>query len=162
MKFTLALVSGLIGAALANPAPVVQPDGMEKRFLTVTANVPAGSIVGLQSLLGTENFAGIPYALPPTGNLRLRPPVRLNATLSNFDATSPAPACPQMFAQQGNPNDFLSSVISTLTNIPLVQQALKVSENCLTIDVYRPKGTKAGDNLPVLYWMFGGGFEVSQ
>lgn len=37
---------------------------------------------------------------------------------------------------------------------PLVGQ-----EDCLAISVQRPAGTKAGDKLPVLFWIFGGGFE---
>lgn len=50
--------------------------------------------------------------------------------------------------------DVLSS--SLISNIaPLAGQ-----EDCLTINVERPAGVKAGDNLPVLLWIFGGGFEV--
>ncbi|PIL29446.1 hypothetical protein GSI_08388 [Ganoderma sinense ZZ0214-1] len=32
------------------------------------------------------------------------------------------------------------------------------SEDCLTINVQVPTGTKAGDKLPVIAWIFGGGF----
>lgn len=34
------------------------------------------------------------------------------------------------------------------------------SEDCLTLNVQRPGGTKAGDNLPVIMFVFGGGFEI--
>lgn len=33
-------------------------------------------------------------------------------------------------------------------------------EDCLTLNVQRPGGVKAGDDLPVLLWIFGGGFEL--
>ena len=32
------------------------------------------------------------------------------------------------------------------------------AEDCLTVNVWRPTGTKAGDHLPVLVWIYGGGF----
>jgi carboxylesterase type B len=51
--------------------------------------------------------------------------------------------------------------MSTVSRTSLFQKALKISEDCLNINVIRPRGTKAGDNLPVLFWIYGGGFEVS-
>lgn len=33
-------------------------------------------------------------------------------------------------------------------------------EDCLTINVQRPGGVEEGDNLPVMLWIFGGGFEL--
>lgn len=39
-------------------------------------------------------------------------------------------------------------------------QAITVSgENCLTVNVQRPSGTTSSSKLPVVYWIFGGGFE---
>jgi carboxylesterase type B len=34
------------------------------------------------------------------------------------------------------------------------------TEDCLTISVSRPQGTKSDAKLPVLFWIFGGGFEI--
>lgn len=126
---------------------------------TITINTPAGSIVGVQGSK-TENFKGIPFAEPPVGPLRFRHPVRLNKTLDNFDATSYAPACPQFLTQTPGPEaPYLQRVASIVTDNPLFKKALKISEDCLNLNVIRPAGIKAGDNVPVLVWIYGGGYE---
>ncbi|KAL2166994.1 hypothetical protein VTG60DRAFT_1888 [Thermothelomyces hinnuleus] len=154
--FTTLVTAALLGRVVAAP-PEPPTKTVEKRAAP-TVTIASGSIVGV-SRQATEAFNGIPFAEPPVGPLRLKPPVRLNSSLGVFDATGIAPACPQFFADSDS-NDFLAKVIDTVTNLPFFQKALKVSEDCLTINVIRPKGTKAGDNLPVLFWIFGGGFEL--
>lgn len=48
-----------------------------------------------------------------------------------------------------------------MLNSPLTNNSLIGGvEDCLTINVQRPGGTKAGDNLPVMLWIYGGGFEL--
>ncbi|KAG5635942.1 hypothetical protein H0H81_009591 [Sphagnurus paluster] len=87
--------------------------------------------------LKQEFFGGIPYAEPPVGKLRLKPPVlktRLEA--QSFDARFFGPAC----LQDGLPLD-------------------SVSENCLTINIFRPAGLAPEAGLPVLFWVYGGGFD---
>ncbi|KAJ7111474.1 extracellular triacylglycerol lipase precursor [Mycena epipterygia] len=93
--------------------------------------------------LQQEFFGGIPFAEPPLGSLRLKPPV-LKADLGisgTFDASEFGPGCLQ-------------------TDIPL--DAL--SEDCLTINVLRPAGTPANAKLPVVSFEFlaryGGGFDM--
>ncbi|KAJ7118439.1 extracellular triacylglycerol lipase precursor [Mycena crocata] len=84
-----------------------------------------------------EFFGGIPFAEPPLGSLRLKPPV-LKASLGRgtLNATDFGPAC----LQGGLP---LSAM----------------SEDCLTINVLRPAGIPADAKLPVMFWTYGGGFE---
>ncbi|KAL2270659.1 hypothetical protein VTJ83DRAFT_30 [Remersonia thermophila] len=153
---TTLLAAALLGRAVA--APPEPPTHVVEKRANPTVTVSAGKIVGV-TRSATEAFNGIPFALPPTGSLRLKPPVRHNSSLGVFDATGIAPACPQFFADSDD-NGLLSQVLTTVTNLPLFQKALKVSEDCLTINVIRPKGTKAGDKLPVLFWIYGGGFEL--
>lgn len=157
---TFFILASLLGNAFASPAPVTVSDGglqdgLEERAITVTVNVPAGSIVGT-SELWTENFNGIPYAEPAQ---RLRKPVRRQSPLVNYDATKAANACPQQLADSDS-SDFLATVLSTVGQTTLFKKALKISEDCLTVNVIRPKGVKAGDKLPVLFWIYGGGFEL--
>lgn len=154
--FSTLFLASLLGVAFAAPAPVVVDD-LEERTATVSVTVPAGSLIGT-SKLGVESFSGIPFGKPPVGNLRLKPPVRVTDTLNNFDGTKPANACPQ-FISDTDSTGFLDLVINTVS--PLLSKVLLVSEDCLSITVARPAGTKAGDNLPVLYWIYGGAFEVS-
>lgn len=153
MKFLniVPVVLGLGSTALAAPAEV-----LENRS-KVTVSFPGGSVVG-RSVLGTETFAGIPYAEPPVGDLRLRPPKRLGSQLNNYDATGLSPACPQMFVSN-EARDLVGKVLGTLLKLPLLDQ-LDGKEDCLTVTVQRPAGVKAGDKLPVLFWIYGGGFEL--
>jgi len=151
---TLALVGRVTAAPSEPPMRTV-----EKRADPSVA-IASGTIVG-KTRINTEVFNGIPYALPPTGDRRLRPPVRLNSTIGTFDASAPASACPQFLSNTAG-NDLISQVLTYVTGTPLFQDGiLRVSEDCLTVNVIRPAGTKAGDKLPVLFWIFGGGFEVS-
>ncbi|KAK4221316.1 putative sterol esterase precursor [Podospora fimiseda] len=154
---TLIAAAALLGQTIAAP-PEPPTQVLEKRaFPTVT--IPSGDeIVGV-SRLETEAFNGIPFAEAPVGPLRLRPPVRLNRTLGTFDGRGIAPACPQFFADTDS-NDLIARVLDAITNLPFFQRALKISEDCLNINVIRPIGTKAGDKLPVLFWIYGGGFEL--
>jgi carboxylesterase type B len=158
MKGIAAFVTAtLLGQAVA--APPEPPTNVIEKRAAPTVSISGGSIVGV-TRLATDAFNGIPFAKPPVGPLRLKPPVRLDSSLGVFDATDIAPACPQFLADSDS-NDFLAKVIGTVTNLPFFQKALKISEDCLTVNVIRPTGTKAGDKLPVLFWIFGGGFEVS-
>ena len=78
--------------------------------------------------------SGIPYAAPPVGPLRWRPPQPAARWAGIRDATAYAPHCPQP------PSAF--GVAST-------------SENCLYLNVFRPAGA-AGRDLPVMVWIHGG------
>ncbi|QSZ32840.1 hypothetical protein DSL72_002420 [Monilinia vaccinii-corymbosi] len=82
-----------------------------------------------------EEFLGIPYALPPTGDRRFRPPTPVNPSSATFDVTKPASRC------LSGPNDQGQS------------------EACLHLNMYRPKGTgSTSDKLPVLVHVHGGAF----
>ncbi|CAO2651951.1 Nn.00g002340.m01.CDS01 [Neocucurbitaria sp. VM-36] len=151
MKVTTIL--SLLPLALAAPAP------LEKRANpTVLAPSPQATVVG-SDILGVESFKGIPYAQPPVGQLRLKPPQPLTSTLGKVDGTGIPKACPQFFFSVDE-STFPTSVLGTLLNTPLLQAATNAGEDCLTVNVQRPAGTKADAKLPVLFWIFGGGFEL--
>lgn len=55
----------------------------------------------------------------------------------------------------------MTGALGAVLSSPLLNNSyISGAEDCLTVDVLRPSGTKAGDNLPVLLWIFGGGFEL--
>lgn len=110
---------------------------------------------------GIEHFNGVPYAEPPTGSLRLKPPQRLTRSLGVVDGTKDAGSCPQFIASTGSKN-LLERIHGSLANLPLVQNITGQSEDCLTLNVQRPAGVSRDAKLPVFYWIFGGGFEVEQ
>lgn len=126
---------------------------------TVVIPSPDATVLGVINSK-VESFGGIPYAHPPIGSLRMRPPQRLTESIGTIDATGPAGACPQ-FVSSTESKDFLFRTLGSLANLPFIHEATGQSEDCLSITVARPEGLQADAKLPVLYWIFGGGFEVS-
>ncbi|RDX42833.1 carotenoid ester lipase precursor [Lentinus brumalis] len=136
----------------------------------VLNGTPAGPSVTVDNatVLGTTNgsvtsYIGIPYAQPPIGDLRLRLPVLLESYKGTINATQPAAKqCPQLQSAPGAelPPDIEEDVLAYSTTIlPVVD--VPEDEDCLTINVQVPSGTKPGeDKLPVLVFIFGGGFTV--
>ncbi len=89
-------------------------------------------------------YKGIPYAAPPVGELRWKPPQAVKPWGGVRDCFEFGAACPQ--------------------NVPILLRAIQamslgapVSEDCLFINVWTP-ASRDGDKLPVLYWIHGGGF----
>ena len=78
-------------------------------------------------------FKGIPYAAPPAGDLRWRPPEPVNAWDGVRDATEPGPTC-----------------------VPNGGPGVVADEDCLFLNVWAPLETAAP--LPVLFWIHGGGY----
>jgi carboxylesterase type B len=152
-----AVLSTLVLAILVTQTCAAPTSSVEKTA-TVVIHEPSATVLG-NVMNGVESFGGIPYAEPPVGALRLRPPKRLTRNIGTFDGTGPAGACPQ-FVSSTESQNLLLDVLGTVANIPFLQNATGQSEDCLSITVARPEGTTAKDNLPVLFWIFGGGFEV--
>ncbi|KAH8657877.1 Alpha/Beta hydrolase protein [Xylariales sp. PMI_506] len=154
---TFVALLGLLGQSQALATPP-KPEPVEERAALPTVAINDGTLIG-EIRGNTESFAGIPFAQPPVGPLRLKPPQPLNASFGTINAFTAGPACPQMLVDD-DANDFLSEVLQFLTGTPLFMVALNQSEDCLYMTVQRPAGTTAADKLPVLFWIFGGGFEL--
>ncbi|EKD14821.1 lipase 3 precursor [Drepanopeziza brunnea f. sp. 'multigermtubi' MB_m1] len=125
---------------------------------TVDITTPPARIIGARSRLGAESFRGIPFAKPPIGQLRLRPPQPLSALGETVDTENPR-SCPQMFFGNDLYSSPFTSVVGAIAENPLFQKVTNTGEDCLTINVQRPKGTTASSNLPVLFWIWGGAFQ---
>ena len=94
--------------------------------------------------VGVVSFKGIPYAAPPIGQLRWRPPEDPSPWRDLRDASQFGPQCPQpqrviLGRSDGRP--------------------LPSSEDCLTLNIWTP-ARSASDRLPVMAWVHGGGFTV--
>jgi para-nitrobenzyl esterase len=101
-----------------------------------TVGVTGGQVAGAAKASGVAAYLGLPFAAPPVGSLRWKPPGPVIAWRGVRPATSFSPACMQK------------------TRSP--QEA--VSEDCLYLNVWTPPGAKAGQKLPVVMWIYGGGF----
>ena len=99
------------------------------------SGVVAGQVDG-----GIEAFKGIPFAAPPVGPLRWRPPAAPAAWADKRDATADGPACAQVVYPDGRYNGG--------------GYAGPTSEDCLSLNVWAPAGARRA---PVMVWIFGGG-----
>jgi Carboxylesterase family len=95
---------------------------------TVTIASPAATIIGSTGT-SVESFNGIPFAKPPTGTLRLKPPQSLTAPLGTVTATGIARACPQFFFGDAT-GSLPTEILGTLLDLPLFQTITNVSRLC--------------------------------
>jgi para-nitrobenzyl esterase len=107
------------------------------------ASTSSGELRGREKA-GVLLFAGIPYAAPPTGERRFRPPEAPERWAGVRDATRFGPAAPQLPGEG-------------LVGAPNVRWD---EAGCLTLNVCTPACD--GARRPVLVWIHGGGFRTGQ
>ncbi|EMR87289.1 hypothetical protein ACHAQE_006570 [Botrytis cinerea] len=162
MKLSLVPIFALLSTAFALPVENSERDvPIEERAAapTVTIASPAATIIGGAGAT-VETFAGVPFAKPPVGALRLKPPQPITSALGTIKATAQAASCPQFFFSTTINDAIPTSALGLLLNTPVFQQVLNAGEDCLYLNIQRPVGTTASSKLPVLFWIFGGGFEL--
>jgi len=103
------------------------------------ATIDTGRLKGV-SRDEVVSFKGIPFAAPPVGDLRWRPPQPAKAWTGVRSAAEYGPDC----MQKPFPGDAA----------PL---GVTPAEDCLYANVWIPEGA-AGKKLPVMVWIYGGGF----
>ena len=99
----------------------------------------------LSGLLANGNnviaYLGVPYASPPVGDLRWRPPEPVRAWQGIRPCMEYECSCAQPDLSKGSPPELLN----------------RSSEDCLYLNIWTP-AEKAGGELPVMVWIHGGGF----
>ncbi|EKU79644.1 carboxylesterase/lipase family protein [Massilia timonae] len=124
----------LLAAALAMTAPL--------SLAGPVATTDSGKVEGKVDA-GIASWKGIPFAAPPVGKLRWRAPQPVQPWAGVRQASSYAADCMQL--------PFPSDAAPLGT---------KPDEDCLYLNVWKPaedKGNSEG-KLPVLVWIYGGGF----
>ena len=133
----LAVAWSLVGAGCStlmtesHPAPVTET--------VTTAN---GAVRGAYAADdgGVLTFKGIPYAAPPIGDLRWRPP----SAVTSWDDVRQTTA-------------FSNACLQPLVEGSYVLEPVPQDEDCLYLNVWTPSAT-VGDALPVMVWIHGGAF----
>jgi para-nitrobenzyl esterase len=124
----------LMLAAIAGAAPAVSAADPKP-----TITFESGSVSG-RSAEGISTFKGIPFAAPPIGALRWRPPQPVDEWTGPRDAGDFGPPCLQP------PFPGINDELATS------------SEDCLSLNIWKPDGSAR--NLPVMVWIHGGGHAV--
>jgi carboxylesterase type B len=98
-------------------------------------------------------FGGIPYAEPPIGSNRFRPPVTKKPSNETIDASWFGPSCIQY-------SNGAATVYSEYLTGFLLSPGQQQSEDCLTLNIWTPRSTEKEDKKlkPVMIWIHGGGF----
>jgi para-nitrobenzyl esterase len=102
--------------------------------MVATVRTESGQVSGTGADVAA--YLGIPYAAPPVGALRWKPPQKAAAWSGVRPCTAFGDDPPQGPRNEG--------------------RGPKYSEDCLTLNVWTPGGT----GRPVLVWFYGGGFAV--
>ena len=116
------------------PAPVQTP---------TVVRVDGGELQGVVDD-GVASFKGIPYAAPPVGELRWRPP----QPPAPWTGVRPAAE----FGVDCMQGRFGPPPAAGAPGPPAS------SEDCLFLNVWRPASATSGAKLPVMVWIHGGGF----
>ncbi|RDD40157.1 Acetylcholinesterase [Trichoplax sp. H2] len=115
---------------------------------SITINISNGPIQGKKQVILDKtiySFKGIPFAQPPIGSLRYQRPVPYESKWEKplpcfqYKSTCSQYRSPTSFFDRSNPNG----------------PEMKISEDCLYLDVFTPT-TKSSDQLPVIVWVHGG------
>ena len=100
-------------------------------------NAPAGAVEGRMEG-DLRVFKGIPYALPPVGSARWRPPTPMPRWTGTIKAIEFGAACLQ-------PKPTLSNIYT--------RNPMPMSEDCLTLNIWAPIHA---NNAPIFFWIYGG------
>jgi para-nitrobenzyl esterase len=130
-------VCSMLAAVLSSASALAQADG-HSHGEGPLVNTFEGLIRGYTKD-GVNIFLGIPYAAPPVGYLRWRPPQPTKRWRDTLEATRYRNTCPQV--SEGGAFAGPTSI----------------TEDCLYLNVFTTGSGRFGKKKPVLVWIHGGG-----
>ena len=140
------------------PIPAVRTKDPAKTEAVMTAFGPVVGVTDAEK--NVDVFAGIPYAAPPVGELRFRPPKDPASWTEPLLCDTFAP----MSMQERNLPiyDSLAQIIGYHDyKISLTDNSVEpVSEDSLYLNIWKPAGPQTG--LPVLVYIHGGSLQTGQ
>lgn len=129
----LLLAVGMVAGCASNtPGPAPAPAPADPAVVHTAVGALRGTLAPDHRL-----FAGVPYAAPPVGPLRWRPPTPAPAWPGERDATRFGPRCLQ---DPASDPEF----------------GRQTDEDCLTLNIWTPP--PSGEKRPVMVWIHGGAF----
>ncbi len=134
MKKIFTVLAIIFGSAL------YAQQSTENKVETPTVRTKSGIVRGVTEA-GVSIFKGIPFAAPPVGEFRWRPPQPVTPWEGVREASEFGPSC----AQGG-----WGAAPGT------IQEGS--SEDCLYLNLWTPADAKPGAKLPVMVWLHGGAF----
>src|SRR5262245_12390651 len=127
---TTAALAMILGMLFRAPAPVAARKIQKGTLIHLADGDVQGTVNGK-----TREFLGIPFAAPPTGDRRWRPPAPPTPWQGVLQANTFGPACAQTVSIQGGASD---------------------NEDCLYLNVWTPDPAP-NKARPVMVWFHGGG-----
>jgi para-nitrobenzyl esterase len=101
----------------------------------------SGKVSGTRLSSGVKAYLGIPFAKPPTGELRWKPPQPISWD-GVWNADRKGPECIQVLRAHDINHYFGEE---------------PTSEDCLYLNLWAPAEAKPGDSRPVIIFIYGGG-----
>ena len=130
--------------AAMTPLAAQSPDRSVQPIVGDPVTTESGRITGTQLPSGVRAYLGIPFAAPPTGDLRWRAPEPIKWS-GIMPANRKGAACIQVL----RPHDI---------NHYFGEEA--TSEDCLTLNLWVPAAATPAAKLPVIVFIYGGGFTI--
>jgi len=134
------VLSGLF-AALA--LPVISAQIVETPVPGDPVKIDSGLMAGKLLPSGVRAYLGVPFAAPPVRELRWRDPQPVKPWTGVYNADRKPHMCMQ-WMRAHDLNHYFGEEAP--------------SEDCLYLNLWAPADAEAGQNLPVIVWIYGGGF----